>query len=254
MRGLPGPYKLFWDFLYHDCDHAGVWIVDFDIAQTYVGSDMQISKAEALTLFNSDEVRIVEVNGGKKWFIPGFIEFQYGQLSEKNRAHTSAIQTLKKYGLLNDDLSLNYFSKPLTSPLQGGKDMDKDKEQEMDKDFGKYENLLGPRMISVFKEAYPKYPVDREVDLPACLQIAYKIAKSHGWKRESIVNGQMEEAVGVWREIVEFSQSDSWLSTRSISDFNKEYQRIIQKMNHGTARSKKQSTGVVGKDIEFDSI
>lgn len=132
VRGLPGAYKLLWDFLYHDCDHAGIWIVDFEISQAYIGKDMPVNRETALSLFNSDEVRIIEIDGGKKWFLPSFIEFQYGQLTEKNRAHLSAILQLKKYGLLDNDLSIIKENKGPVSPLQGGKDKDKDKDKEMD--------------------------------------------------------------------------------------------------------------------------
>ena len=127
IRGLQGAYKLFWDYLYHDCDHAGIWIVDIQIAQMYLGSDMKITKEKALLNFNFDEVRIVEIDNGKKWFIPSFITFQYGQLSDSNRAHTSIILVLKKHDLLNIDLSI----KPLASPLQGDKDMVMEKEMDM---------------------------------------------------------------------------------------------------------------------------
>lgn len=126
IRGLKGAYKLLWDYLYHDCDHAGIWIVDFEIAQLYIGSDMQISKPEALKYFNSDEIRIIEVDNGSRWFIPSFIDFQYGTLNEFNRAHKSIISILNKYEL--------YKHKPLTSPLQGRKDMDMDMDKEMDKE------------------------------------------------------------------------------------------------------------------------
>lgn len=131
IRGLQGAYKLFWDYLYHDCDHAGIWIVDIQIAQMYLGSDMKITKEKALLNFNSDEVRIVEIDNGKKWFIPSFITFQYGQLSESNRAHSSIIIILKKLNLLNSDLTIN-LDKPLASPLQGDKEMVKEKETDMD--------------------------------------------------------------------------------------------------------------------------
>lgn len=127
IRGLQGAYKLLWDFLYHDCDHAGIWIVDFEIAQMYVGNDMPISKERAIELFNAGEKRIVEFDGGKKWFIPSFIEFQYGELSEKNRAHGSVLLLLKKNNLLN---SIN-SDKGDVSPLQGGKEQDKDKDKDM---------------------------------------------------------------------------------------------------------------------------
>lgn len=233
MRGLPGAYKLFWDFLYHDCDHCGIWIVDFDIAQTYVGKDMPISREKALELFNEDEIRIVVLAGGKKWFIPSFIEFQYGHLSEKNRAHITVISTLKKLNLIDVTLKLQTDIKPLISPFQGDKDKDKEQEQEIEQDFGKSENLLAPQMVAAFKKSYPTYPEDKKSDYPACFQIAQKIAKSKGWTQESITNGRMEDAINFWTEIVQFSKTDNWFSTRSISDFNKEYQRLIQKMTNG---------------------
>ena len=36
---------------------------------------------------------------GEKWFIPDFIDFQYGVLNPDNRAHNSVIQLLNKYNL-----------------------------------------------------------------------------------------------------------------------------------------------------------
>lgn len=128
IRGLQGAYKLFWDYLYHECDHAGIWIVDFEIAQLYIGKDMPINKEDALKYFNKGEKRIIEVDNGLRWFIPSFIEFQYGELNEENRAHNSVISILKKYNQYKKN-------KPLKSPLQGGKDMDKDMELVKDMDI-----------------------------------------------------------------------------------------------------------------------
>jgi len=129
IRTLPGAYKLLWDYLYHDCDHAGIWIVDFEIAQLYIGNDMPINKETALKLFNNGEKHIIEIDGGEKWFIPSFIEFQYGELSEQNRAHNSVILILKKYGLWK------IKNKPLISPLKGAKDKDKDMDMVKDMDI-----------------------------------------------------------------------------------------------------------------------
>jgi hypothetical protein len=125
IRGLQGAYKLLWDYLYHDCDHAGIWIVDFEIAQIYIGDDMKVCKEDALKHFNKGEKRIVEIDNKSKWFIPSFIDFQYGKLTETNRAHNSVILILKKYKLYN---------KGLIRPLQGCKDKDKDKDMDMVKD------------------------------------------------------------------------------------------------------------------------
>lgn len=157
IRGLQGAYKLLWDYLYHDCDHSGIWIVDFEIAQAYLGPDMAISKDKALNLFNYEEQRIVELDGGKKWFLPGFIEFQYGLLSDKNRAHNSVISTLKKFNLLETDFTLKKI-KPLTSPLQGAKDKDKeqDKEKEMEQEQEKVE-AFGILELYPFDEFWEMY-------------------------------------------------------------------------------------------------
>ena len=131
IRGLQGAYKLLWDYLYHDCDHAGIWIVDFPIAQIYIGEDMPVNKQDALEYFNNGEIRIVEINGGSKWFIPSFIDFQYGKLSSNNRAHNAVIIILSKYNLLKNDMVL-------ISPLQGGKDKDKELDMELEKDKEKF--------------------------------------------------------------------------------------------------------------------
>jgi hypothetical protein len=127
VRSLQGPYKLLWDYLYHECDHAGIWIVDFEIAQIYLGKDMQVNKESALKFFNQGEKRVIELSGGSKWLIVPFIEFQYGELNPDNRVHKSVINILKKEGVYKT-------IKTLTSPLQGCKDIDMDKDKDKDKD------------------------------------------------------------------------------------------------------------------------
>ena len=94
------------------------------LAQIKIGEKLNIEQAK---IFFSG--KIFEFDGGEKWYIPDFIEFQYGELNESNRAHSSVLRILKQYNLLD--------IKPLTSPLQGAKDMDKDKEMDKDKDKDK---------------------------------------------------------------------------------------------------------------------
>jgi hypothetical protein len=115
LRGLEGPYKLLWMYILDDCDHAGIWHVDFEVARIRVGEKVEIDKA--LALFG-ERIHALEKS---KWFIPDFIKFQYGELSEKNRAHLSVINVLKKH-------------KVFTSPLQGAKDKEQDKDKDKDKD------------------------------------------------------------------------------------------------------------------------
>ena len=147
IRSLPGPYKLLWDYLYHDCDHAGIWQKDFQIAQIYLGPDMPIDEKKALELFNKDEQRIVSLNGGSKWFIRPFIEFQYGPLNPENKVHFSILTILEKEGI-----------KGLASPLQGAKEKDKEKDKERDRDILSLSSIpdkeVGATILPI--EAIPK--------------------------------------------------------------------------------------------------
>jgi hypothetical protein len=149
IRGLQGAYKLLWDYLYHDCDHAGIWIVDFEIAQLYIGNDMPVNKADALKFFNAEEKRIIEIDGGKKWFIKPFIEFQYGILDEANRVHNSVIKELQRHNV----------DKGLISSLQGAMDKDKDKDKEMDKDKDKGNSDFIDKIIQQFVDAHGDYVI-----------------------------------------------------------------------------------------------
>lgn len=89
---------------------------------------------------------------------------------------------------------------------------------------------LTPKMVEIFKSAYPYYPVDEKVDFPACLNISYKIAKQKGWTKDSVLKENMAAVLEAWGKIVQFSTNDKWYSTRSIPDFNTEFQRIVQGM------------------------
>ena len=240
VRGLKGAYKLLWDFLYHDCDHAGIWIVDFDIAQLYLGADMLVNKEDALTYFNSDEERIVIVDGGKKWFIPSFIAFQYGELSDNNRAHTGVINTLNKYNLLNYS---KISSKPLTSPLQGDKDKDKDKdsiskgkktentEEEINFQNEKIFSMLIPEMMEIWKKHKPNYPIDKEKDFHSLLQMAYRIAEQNGWKRSEVVDLKKVQVIEFWEKMAIVAAADAWYSSKPLSVIISQWQGVFQKVN-----------------------
>jgi len=196
IRGLKGAYKLLWDYLYHECDNSGVWIVDFDIAQIYLGMDMPINKREALEVFNSDEVKIVEIDGGKKWFIPSFLTFQYGQLSPENRFHKSILLKLSQNGI---DLN-----KPLTSPLQGSKDKDMDKDMDKNKDKEPEPDLIFPFDTPTFLknwELWKQYKKEQH-------KFTYKhISEQAALKSISnLSNGNEEKAI----QIIHQSINNGW--------------------------------------------
>lgn len=244
IRSLPAAYKLLWDFLYHDCDHAGIWIVDFEIAQAYVGKDVSIDKKSALFLFNEDEARIIELDGGKKWFIPSFIEFQYGHLSEKNRAHQSVITILQKFHLLNTDLTLKNKIKPLTSPLQGGKD--KDKELEEDKEMEEVAidpKKLCPKMLTLWKKKCPDYPIMRDDDLRALHSIAKFICKQSGVSYQPQEQDVEALVMEIWGNMADFILSDSFHNTMSLKSIYNTIQTISKKIINGKSGKNGKSAG-----------
>ena len=113
IRSLEAPYKILYLYILDECDHAGIWHVELDVACVRIGFDIQ--SKEALEVLGN---RIYPFDDGEKWFIPDFIPFQYGDLNESNRVHLSVIRQLTKYGL-----------KDLISPFQGAKDKDKGKDK-----------------------------------------------------------------------------------------------------------------------------
>jgi len=178
FRGLKGAYKLLWDYLYHDCDHAGIWQKDFEIAQIYLGKDMPVNEADAIMQFRD---KIIPFDNGTKWFIPSFIEFQYKTLSPVNRVHRSVIEELKKHNLF----------KGLNNPLQGVKDKDKDKAKAKDKDKDK--RFVPPLPAEV--EEYGKsinYKIDGETF------VAHYTSK--GWKVGNTPMKDWKSAVVTWKK------------------------------------------------------
>lgn len=116
FRGLQAPYKLVWLYLLDECNHAGVWDVEFDVLKIRTG--IGCNEEEILRVFKG---KITPFDKKEKWFLEDFIEFQYGKLNPENRAHKSVIDLLAKYK-----------SKGLTRGLQDP--MDKDMDKDMDKE------------------------------------------------------------------------------------------------------------------------
>ena len=126
IRELDPKLKLFWLYLMSKCDHAGIYDVDIELASFQL--KVELSEKEILKAFNGN-IKIIKNN---KWFIPKFIDFQYGTLNDKVNAHRSAINILEKYGL--------YKNKELNNSCLSVKDKDKDKvkvkEENKEEKFG----------------------------------------------------------------------------------------------------------------------
>lgn len=119
-RELDPVFKLAWQYVCDHCDHAGVLHLDRPLAEFQIGTKV-------------DWDEFLEVAGGRiealdsgKWWITGFIGFQYGYLKPDCNAHKPAFQSLEKHGLQ---------SRVLEGYLKGTqRDQDKDKDKDKDKD------------------------------------------------------------------------------------------------------------------------
>lgn len=118
IKSLSPEYKLFWLYLLDDCDHAGIWHADFEVAELRLGLKLSQTKAEGL--FSE---KVVLLDNGTKWFIPDFISFQYGELTEKNKMYRPVTLVLNKYNLMGH-----------LSPINGVKDKEQVKDMVKDKE------------------------------------------------------------------------------------------------------------------------
>lgn len=123
---LTSGQKLFWIYLLDRCDHAGIWLVNMQLVKFYLG------EIPDLFPFNGR----YEAISDEKWFIPKFIEFQYGELRDDSRTHASVIAILKKQGVWEG------YARSIHTPM----DKDKAKDKAKDKEYG----------FEKFWSAYPK--------------------------------------------------------------------------------------------------
>ena len=94
VRDLSPQHKLLWFYVLDDCNHAGIWEVDIEVASIRVGYELVYDM-----LPESFLDKIVIFDNGDKWFIPDFIDFQYGELNPNSNVHKSVISLLQRYNL-----------------------------------------------------------------------------------------------------------------------------------------------------------
>ena len=93
IRELKPKHKLLWLYILDDCNHAGIWEIDLDVASIRVGEAVGYKD---LDVFGS---KIIMFDNNEKCFIPDFIDFQYGELNPNSNVHKSVILLLSRYNL-----------------------------------------------------------------------------------------------------------------------------------------------------------
>lgn len=121
---LPQKYKILWLYLITKCDHAGIYKVSYKLMDFFVGEHLEPSEVKRIL---SD--RIIEIEDGKKWFIPNFLKFQYSNGLNSNKP---AIVSVRKIIIENNLVEI--VKQSLGNDFLMIKDKDKDKVKDKDKD------------------------------------------------------------------------------------------------------------------------
>lgn len=123
FRKLPPEYKLLWLYICDDCDKAGIWDNDFEIAKIRLGCST-INENDAIQHFGNN---IVILEEGNKWFVKKFVNFQYRHLKPDHTMHKAVLGILEDNNLCDmateDSYPLHDFdiqTRPVhTRPDQG---------------------------------------------------------------------------------------------------------------------------------------
>ncbi|MEM7485830.1 MAG: hypothetical protein AAF348_11540 [Bacteroidota bacterium] len=240
IRVCPTPYKLFWMVLLTRSDHAGIWVKDMEMANLLVGT--KIDPKKALEFFDD---KIVQIDNGRRWFIPDFIDFQYPSgLNPKNNAHISAIKILIKYGLWDEE-KMRVSVDPNIGLQVGSQDMVKVKEKEkvkekVDQTLVDYEivepEVMLPWQTETFKAQWQHWKIYKKKEH----KFNYKTVQSEQAALTELANlSDGNEKIGIaiihqslangWKGFFKLKQNKNgnWSSTNTKSD-----SEIKQSVNH----------------------
>ncbi len=86
--------KLFWIYICDNCNHAGIYKPNKKMFEFLVSEKINTDKF--LLNVNSDKERIL-ILPNSRWYIKGFIEFQYGtRLNPSSKVHNSVLKLLNE--------------------------------------------------------------------------------------------------------------------------------------------------------------
>tara|TARA_R100001463_G_scaffold126708_1_gene184489 strand:- start:428 stop:1096 length:669 start_codon:yes stop_codon:yes gene_type:complete len=179
IRELKPQHKLLWFYILDDCNHAGIWEVDLEVASIRVGFDLSHDN-----LPSSFGEKVISFDNGDKWFIAEFIDFQYGELNPNSNVHKSVIALLEKYNLEG------YLkgSQGVQSTLNN-----KDKDKDIVKVKAKVKRFAKPSI-----EEVADYCNERNNDVDA--EKFYDYYSSNGWKVGKNAMKDWKASVRTWEK------------------------------------------------------
>jgi len=179
LRELKPQHKLLWFYILDDCNHAGIWDVDIEVASIRIGETL------VYDMLPQEFLNKIEIfDNGDKWFIPDFIEFQYGELNPNSNVHKSVIALLDKYNLQG-------YLKGSQALPEGVQDKDKDK------DIVKVKSKV-KRFVKPTIEEVADYCNERSNDVDA--EKFYDYYSSNGWKVGKNAMKDWKASVRTWEK------------------------------------------------------
>ena len=177
VRDLSPQHKLLWFYILDDCNHAGIWEVDIEVASIRVGYELVYDMLPKEFLD-----KVVIFDNGDKWFIPDFIDFQYGELNPNSNVHKSVISLLQRYNL-----------EGYVKGLQTLPNTVQDKDKVIVKDKAKAKRFVKPTLNDL-----EHYCIERnnKVDI----QKFFNYYESNGWKVGKNPMKDWRAAVRTWEK------------------------------------------------------
>ena len=201
FRKLRPEIKNLWQWILDHCDNAGVIDPDLDLASFQIGYGYPMD-----TLSELGE-RIIELPC-QKFFVPKFIEFQYGELSAECKAHNPVFASLRKHGIERVSNGYSY-------PLRKGKGTGQRQEGEIPEDSA------------------PPYPSKKKGTMDELKAYALEIGLaendgeflfSHfeetGWKRG-------KDPVKDWKATMRKWKAGGWLPSQKAPNSQKQKQQVF---------------------------
>lgn len=183
---LPSKYKLFWIYLLDNCDHAGVWKVNFKVASFYIGEHLEPSEVKRLLSGRVNEI------DDTYWHIEKFIEFQYGGI-KSDAVGQSVAKILQKH---NISVNIEGAKKGLDRGLAGTKAKDKVKDKVKAKDsiptFQEFDSAID----SIYREQLTMTHRGKDIDKAVKEAFTYLIADETRAKNSD--TGDFKRLVNTW--------------------------------------------------------
>lgn len=153
FRKLSPVHKCLWQYLVDECDCAGTWKVDIELASFQIGAP--ITSEESLAALGE---RVCVIGAGDRWFIRKFVVFQYGPSPKPGvNTHASVMRILSQMSLPWSTLDQH---PPNPCPRDLDMDMDKDSSRESaerEAQQRKFKSLLASLLVADGSTAIRKW-------------------------------------------------------------------------------------------------